>query len=126
MPIRLFDQTIGFLQKSLDIRTFRHKVLSDNIANVATPLYRPKDIPFQKMLERSFIQGSNLDSPKTEKGHLYGAGEFPLELDISGEEVNVDREMARLTENNLMYQAGVQALVKKLEAIRLTLVEGGR
>ena len=126
MPTRLFDQTIGFLQRSLDIRTFRHKVLSDNIANADTPLHRPKDIPFQRILERSFIQPSKLYPQKTNTNHLSGEVGTPFEVEISGEEVSVDREMARLAENNLMYDAGVQALIKKLEAIRITLVEGGR
>lgn len=126
MPTGLFDQTIGFLQRSLDIRTFRHKVLSDNIANAATPLHRPKDIPFQRMLERSLIQSSNLDPQKTKRDHLSGKEGNPFEVEISGEEVSIDREMARLAENNLMYQAGVQTLIKKLEAIRITLMEAGR
>jgi len=31
-----------------------------------------------------------------------------------------------LAENNLMFQAGVQALVKKFEAFRMAISEGGR
>ena len=126
MPIGLFDQTIEFLRRSLDIRTFRHKVLSDNIANSATPLYRPKDIPFRKMLERSFLQASNLDPTRSQTGHLPGNGGTPFEVEISGQEVSIDQEMSKLAENNLMYQAGIQALTKKLDAIRVTLTEVGR
>jgi flagellar basal-body rod protein FlgB len=78
------------------------------------------------MLERSFLQPSKLNPQKTNPNHLSGEIGPPFEVEISGEEVSIDREMARLAENNLMYDAGVQTLIKKLEAIRITLVEGGR
>jgi flagellar basal body rod protein FlgB len=32
--------------------------------------------------------------------------------------------MAKLAENNLMFQAGVQSLVKKIEALKMTISEG--
>jgi len=46
----LFDRTIQMLERSLDLSTFRHKVLSSNVANVETPQYAAKDISFQKGL----------------------------------------------------------------------------
>ena len=49
---KLFDQTMGTLNRSLDVRTARHRVLSSNVANAETPNYAPKDLPFQKILEK--------------------------------------------------------------------------
>jgi flagellar basal-body rod protein FlgB len=49
---KLLDQTMGLLSRSLDVRTSRHKILSSNIANAETNNFTPKDLPFQKILER--------------------------------------------------------------------------
>ena len=34
--------------------------------------------------------------------------------------------MAKLAENNVMFQAGVQTLVKKFEALKFTIIDSGR
>ena len=49
-----------------------------------------------------------------------------VEIENADHEVSLDEEMAKLAENNLRFQAGVQALVKKFEAMRITLIEGGK
>ena len=126
MPIKLFNRTIGLIQKSLDIRTFRHKLLSENIANSATPNFQSKDISFQKMLARSIDQPSSLSLRRTHIGHLPGGLEGGGEVETAAGGFNIEEEMAKLAENNLMYQAGIQALSKKLEGLKVTISEGGR
>ena len=126
MPAKLFDRTIDLLQRSLDLRTSRHQVLSHNIANSSTPGYSPKEVPFQKILERSVGQSSMFRLVRTHPGHLSGGDEPGAEIETLAREVSMDEEMAKLAENNLKYQAGVQALIKKLEALRITLIEGGK
>jgi len=39
---KLFDQTFGFIGRSLDTRTLNNKVLAGNIANSETPGYQAK------------------------------------------------------------------------------------
>lgn len=124
--MKLFDRTIGFIQKSLDLRTTRHKFLSDNIANAETPNYRPIHIPFQKVLEASINLGSVVDLQKTHPAHLSTNFEKMIPIESSAGIVDIDQEMARLAENNLMFQAGVHALVKKFEAFRAAISEGGK
>ena len=124
--MKLFDRTLDLLQRSLDLRTSRHRILSYNIANSATPNYTPRDIPFQKVLEQSFGQSSLVHLVRTHPGHLSGGGESGVDIETSDHEVSLDEEMAKLAENNLRFQAGVQALVKKFEAMRITLIEGGK
>ena len=122
----LFDRTIGILARSLDLRTSGHKALSSNIANAETPNYRPTNIPFQKILEGSIDHASTLSLIRTHPAHLVGGFETPIEMESSLDGVNIDQEMAKLAENNLMFQAGVQSLLKKLEALKLTITEGGK
>jgi len=106
----LFDRTIGILARSLDLRTSGHKALSSNIANAETPNYRSKNIPFQKILESSIDHTSIISLAQTHPAHFAGVVETPVEMDSSTDPVNIDQEMAKLAENNLMFQAGVQAL----------------
>jgi flagellar basal-body rod protein FlgB len=126
MPTKLFDRTLDLLQRSLDLRTTQHQVLSHNIANSATPQYTPKEVPFQKILEQSFGQSPMVQLVRTHPGHLPEADLSGVEIENADHEVSLDEEMAKLAENNLRFQAGVQALVKKFEAMRITLIEGGK
>ena len=117
---------MGLLVRSLDLRTSGHKALSSNIANAETPNYRSKSIPFQKILERSIDPSPSVNLVRTHPDHLSGGFEFAMEMESSEGEVDIDQEMAKLAENNLMFQTGVQALVKKLEALKTTIIEGGK
>ena len=125
---KLFDQTIGLVQRSLDIRGARHQVLSGNIANVETPDYVAKDLPFQKVLESS-LEGPGLIALKrTHQRHLpvYEEERTDFSRDIemaSAPGVDVDQQMANLAENNLKFQAGVQALIKKFESLKVSITE---
>lgn len=120
---KLFDQTIGVLERSLDIRTPRHRVLSSNIANSETPDYEAKDIPFQRILERSMNQYSILPLKKTHPEHLPEEMITDIEVETVPGGVNIDEEMAKLAENNLRFHAEVQALLKKFEALKFTISE---
>jgi flagellar basal-body rod protein FlgB len=120
---KLFDQTIGVLERSLDIRTPRHRVLSSNIANSETPGYEAKDIPFQKILERSMNQYSILPLNKTHPQHLPEEMITDIDVETVPGGVNIDEAMAKLAENNLRFHAEVQALLKKFEALKFTISE---
>ncbi|MGQ9646114.1 MAG: flagellar basal body rod protein FlgB [Thermodesulfobacteriota bacterium] len=124
--MRLFDQTIGLISRSLDLRAARHKIVSTNVANSETPNYQPVDFPFQKVLERSMQEPSAVQLKRTHPAHLFESFETSLDLEYSKEGVNIDQEMANLAENNLMFQAGVQGLLKKLEALKAAILEGGK
>ncbi len=128
---KLFDRTVGVLNRSLDVRTDRHRILSGNIANADTPNFIPKEIPFQKILERSVENPANLPLRKTHPQHFpEPAGsttrEWTTEIETlpHSDGVNIDQEMAKLAENNLMFQAGIQSLMKKFEALKVTITEG--
>ena len=120
---KLFDQTSGLLERSLDIRTPRQRILSSNIANSETPGYEAKDIPFEKVLERSMNQYSLLPLNRTHTNHLPEGMVTEIMAETVPGGVNIDQEMAKLAENNLRFQAEVQALLKKFEALKTTITE---
>jgi len=126
---KLFDKTMSLVQRSLDIRASRHQVLSSNIANIETPDYTPKDLPFQKIFERFLDNSSAIALKKTHPQHLPASdGQiFPqdfsaeVEKDPNAGGVDIDQQMGKLAENNLMFQAGVQVLIKKFEVLKNTI-----
>ncbi len=48
----LFGKAINVLSHAIDLRTKRNTVLAANIANVDTPAYRAKDIPFKEIMAK--------------------------------------------------------------------------
>ena len=75
---------------------------------------------------------SELQLSVTDPGHMTpGHDRNPaviLESDERGvpNNVDLDEQMARLSENNLQYQAAIQLLVKKFELLKEAATEGGR
>jgi len=106
--------------------TLRQKVLSGNVANSETPNYLSKDIPFQKILENSMEPSFNIGLKRTHPRHLPEDLTSEVKVESSTEGVNIDVEMAKLAENNVMFQAGVQSLIKKFEALKFTILDIGR
>jgi flagellar basal-body rod protein FlgB len=112
------DKGIQLLEEIIKTSAFRHKVLASNIANVDTPGYKAKDVPFSQEINTQVIRMT-----KTSPEHLQGSknpkevkGMVPVER-TSGEDGNnvaLDMELANMTENALLYEAGVKLLSKKL------------
>ena len=46
----LLDSNFTLLEKTLDLRVFRHNLLASNIAHQDTPGYSSKDFPFYEVL----------------------------------------------------------------------------
>lgn len=126
MSIKLFDHTLNFIQRALDILSVRHKIVSINISNLDSPNYVGKEIPFRKILEDSLSNPSPFSLQKTHPNHIDLFNEKTISVLSKDSMLSIDQEMAKLAENQLMFQAGVQALLKKLEALRITIQEGGK
>lgn len=130
---KLFDKTILYLQRSLGLRSLNQRVISNNIANAYTPGYIPKEIPFQRLLDQALEKANEVSISKTNVHHLSNYPEEYYLLESmteklspqpTDEEGQIEQEMAKLAANNLMFQAEIQALLKKLEALKLTISEG--
>jgi flagellar basal-body rod protein FlgB len=128
---KLFDQTFHFLQRSLDVRAARHQVIAGNVANADTPDYQAQEIPFQKILEGSARGADDAKLMRTHPGHLpnpndrFLSSDFygEIETDSSSAGIQIEKEMAKLAENNLMFQSSIQALIKKMETIKYAISE---
>ncbi|MCS7149356.1 MAG: flagellar basal body rod protein FlgB [Caldimicrobium sp.] len=124
---RLYDT----VRLSLKLRTEKHKLISSNIANVDTPGYRRKDLPFERIMQ-SYL--SNDKALKVTKPKHFSTRGRSIEdmLYIQPEtlgtpnNVSLEEEMVSLTENQLLYETTLQALAKELERLKEIITEGGR
>ncbi|MCX7794678.1 MAG: flagellar basal body rod protein FlgB [Thermodesulfovibrionales bacterium] len=112
------------LEEILRFAGIRHNLIVSNIANVDTPGYRAKDIEFKNLLNHEMIeltvtsqrhissgnQGSKLDIQEDEKGAWKDKNN-----------VELDREVAKLTENALLYEAGLNMLSAKIRMFKNAL-----
>ena len=130
---KIFGHTFQVIAQALRLRLEKHDVIAENIANVDTPGYRRRDLPFEKVME-AYLKGApplKTTNPRHLKPPLAGPPllreeELLPEDEGTPNNVSLEEEMAKLAENNLMYQATVQALIKELELLRETITEGGK
>jgi flagellar basal-body rod protein FlgB len=129
----IFDKTYSVLGKALDISERRNRLITSNIANMDTIGYKPKDIDFKKTLNLEMEKQTGGLS-RTHRKHFKNdiasgkcgnvrerqGGEYDLDS------VNIDTEMTKLTENNIMYRTTVEMLLRKMTILKHAITEGGR
>jgi flagellar basal-body rod protein FlgB len=137
----LFDQTLTIAAKALDLRSRRHDAIVSNIVNADTPGYKAFDILVDKALADSSKSGAaalTLDVQRSHPAHLPGTRMTPLGLGPyrveppagenlrgDGNTVDIEREMANLSSNQLMYKTTAQIISKKLQWLS-TVIKGGK
>ncbi len=117
---------------ALRLRSLKHNLISSNIANVDTQGYRRQDLPFEKIMQTYLSQERRLKTSRPnhrpfresrlgEVISAYQPKDFGTPNNVSYEE-----EQTALIENQLLYEATLQALAKELERLKEILNEGGR
>lgn len=122
-----YNDIVNKLARDLDVRVKRSELIGSNIANIDTPSYKARDLKFQEELTGEI---GRLDMKTTHTKHMteLSEGSAPLEVIESqnagrpdGNNVNVDDEMLKLTENNIQYNVAIQLLSKSLRRIHLAI-----
>jgi flagellar basal-body rod protein FlgB len=111
----------------LNLTSLRHKLTAGNVANVLTPGYDAKDIDFQKEFQRLKGESSGVKGFTTNPRHI------PLGMnDKSGarividkkapsngvNKVNIDKEMTKLSTNQISYTVAARMLKNKFNGLR--------
>jgi flagellar basal-body rod protein FlgB len=131
------DKTPQVLEKALDFQSERQLLISSNISNIDTPGYQAKDIDFKGALKAALGTGDDLALRSTHKGHIgpnrgavkgLQADPFiePDAAKSNGNNVNVDKEMMKLSENQISYNATVQMMAKRFSTIRAAITENAQ
>jgi flagellar basal-body rod protein FlgB len=119
MPIALFDTVTVGLTRALSLHHRRHELLATNIANIETPGYRAQDLEFKGALRAAFES----DEVDAEAGRVIDKPSGVARPD--GNTVDVDMEMARLTDNRSSYTTFAEILARRFAGLRRA-IEGGR
>ena len=133
----IFGGTMPVLEKVLDLRSQKHNLIISNVANMDTPKYKAFDLIVEEEIEKTMGSESTFAMAKTQPGHISSKREHfvnakkvdaePSELSLrnDGNTVDIDKEMANLSENSLIYNATAQILAKKFKGLK-NVIQGGR
>ena len=128
------DRAPLVLKKNLDFQSQRNLLISSNITNMNTPGYKAQDLDFKSQLQQAIDSGDQLSVKTTDKKHMGPSKESlkSLEPDIfeekdaarsDGNNVNIDKEMIKLSENQIMYNATIQIMAKRGSTLRSAVTE---
>jgi len=103
------------LTRLLDVASLRHRVISQNLANVNTPGYRQLEVSFETafagVLGKRGEKGALGVTPRIVEGR-----ENPSRQD--GNTVDLDKEVGNLNKNSLMYSTALQMLMSRVNTMR--------
>ncbi len=117
----VFGKIIQDVTTHMNYRAFRQEIISSNIANVDTPGYKAKEALFEQELD------SRLGLKTTNRNHLRKSpteSMFPVKDDpfsrIGNDTntVDIDREMMKLNQNQLLFDASAEIIQTKLQELK--------
>ncbi|MCH8273666.1 MAG: flagellar basal body rod protein FlgB [Armatimonadetes bacterium] len=133
----LFGSHAARLQEALGRTAERHRLLTGNLANISTPGYKRKDMDFAISLDRAGRNGPRLrlrtgDPRHFERGVVpirsgRGAGGSVVEtrsIRTDGNSVDLEREVAALTETQLHYSALSLMSQRYFQGLKTVIREG--
>ncbi len=141
---RMLDgTTMTVLTKALSASRLSHDVMAHNLANLETPGFKRSEVLFSDRLAAALKAqdgaAESLAGLTTNERHL-PIGEQPTvdgvepqvvvraetSLRQDGNNVDLDAEMVRMSENTLLYQALAQVVRSRLATLRSVISEGRR
>lgn len=117
----------GLNEQALQLRNTRLELLSQNIANAATPNYRARDIDFAAAMKRA---GSQVNLAATQGDHMrlsplqsnIAGGSVvyrvPLNPSVDNNTVEMGVEQAKFGRAAAEYQASLQFLENRISGLR--------
>ena len=131
----LFSSQVGLVGTVMNMQLERQNVIAGNLANIDTPNYKPRELSFEKELQTALGQDMEGQMSRTSAEHIpsaFDASSFRPEWSeafkprlIHGEDrVNLDKEMAKHSKNQLQFTALAQVLTKTFEGIHTVIQDG--
>lgn len=120
----IFGKIISEVAEHMNYRTYRQEVLSSNIANMDTPGYKAKETLFESELDsRLKLTTTNQQHlKKSPSEDLYRTVDDPFSrIGNDSNTVDIDREMMKLNQNQLLYTASADIIAAKLDQLKTTI-----
>ena len=133
----LFSRTLASLEKSLNLHSMNQKLIVSNIANMDTPNFKAFKMQVTKeeggksegrpqlAMTRTQIGHMTMTGKSKELGRVQRVEDNPLSLRGDGNTVELDKEMANLAENTLMYNMATRIISNKFKALK-DAIKGGQ
>lgn len=118
--MEIFGNVLRGLGGALELHQQRHRVISENLANVETPGYRARDMAFHDALDRAFAGEGRAAAADAE---VVVDTTSPVKLD--GNSVDLDLETTRLADNAFRIVTLSRILAKKYAGLKETIAELG-
>jgi flagellar basal-body rod protein FlgB len=120
----IFGKIISEVAEHMNYRTYRQEVISSNIANVDTPGYKAKETLFESELD-SRIKLATTNQQHLKKSptqDLFRTVDDPFErIGNDSNTVDIDREMMKLNQNQILYTASANIIAAKLDELKTTI-----
>ena len=128
------NNTPKAMKKSLDLMSTRQSMITSNIGNVDTPGFKASEIDFQGQLREALGSKGQLNLNATNDKHfgpntsnISNLTPDPFEEEdaakSNGNNVDVDKEMAKMAENQIFYNAVIQLMMKRGSTVRASITE---
>lgn len=131
----LVSETSKLMEKALDAASLRNSVIANNLANVDTPGFKRSEVSFEDELAKALSESGGIIGRRTKDKHIpigprkatEVSARMELQNDTSvrndGNNVDIDREMAALAKNTILYNALVQQISGEYQKLK-TVISG--
>ncbi len=130
--------TFNLLGKGLDVAAKRHAVISNNIANVNTPLFKRQIVTFEDEMARVFDGKVDIVGRREDDRHIpigttdymeIGPTTVKDRIHIMRNDknnVDIDVEMSDLAKNTMTYQVHANRIAQMFSQLNDVISRGGR
>ncbi|MDI6601762.1 MAG: flagellar basal body rod protein FlgB [Thermoanaerobacteraceae bacterium] len=125
-----FFTSLNLIKSALDTYWLRNSLIANNIANVDTPDYKRFDVDFSKVFNDAAIlklnksDDAHIDTYESSEKNGIIVRDNSTSQRLDGNNVDIDKEMAFLAQNTLLYNSLIQQLSNEYRRIRLSINEG--
>ncbi|MFA5479000.1 MAG: flagellar basal body rod protein FlgB [Candidatus Muiribacteriota bacterium] len=130
------SKTLNLLAKGMDTASYRHKIISNNIANVDTPGFKISGVKFEDTLKK-VLDEDGIRGVRTHEGHMQLG--LPNYHEISPKKfqfndtyyrndknnVDIDVEMGKMATNTIYFEACTERISSFFTNLNEAITRGG-
>jgi flagellar basal-body rod protein FlgB len=117
----LFDITQTVLERALSGSQQRQTALANNVANANTAGYKRTDVDFQSALSQALDGPSPASTSQVANLGFAPQTDTTATMRADGNSVDMDAEMAKLSENSVAYQALISIAHARLQMLQTAI-----
>lgn len=113
------SQQFDALSAAIQFAHESHRATGQNLANVNTPNYKTRELPFDQLLNR--LENTAADNSVASATTFELQETAGLAERVDGNNVDLDRELAMMKKNALAYQTLTQLLGSKMSIVKRSM-----